>query len=80
MRTRDELLTFSLLNFQQVDNAYRQAVLTVVSVTYSMAADKISDEVGVPLIQNILAIVNKTTADVSKDVIATLEFLAEDEA
>ena len=80
MRTRDELLTFSLLNFQQVDNAYRQAVLTVVSVTYSMAADKISDEVGVPLIQHILAIVNKTTADVSKDVIATLDFLIENEA
>ena len=80
MRTRDELLTFSLLNFQQVDNAYRQAVLTVVSVTCAMAADQISDEVGVPLIQNILAIVNKTTADVSKDVLATLDFLIENEA
>ena len=80
MRTRDELLTFSLLNFQQVDNAYRQAVLTVVSVTCSMAADQISDEVGVPLIRNILAIVNKTTADVNKDVIATLDFLIENEA
>ena len=80
MRTRDELLDFSLMNFQQVDNAYRQAVLTVVSVTHSMAADKISDEVGIPLIINILAIVNKTTTDVSEDVIATLEFLVEDEA
>ena len=80
MRTRDELLTFSLMNFKQVDNAYRQAVLTVVSVTLAMAADKLSEEVGVPLITNILAIVNKTTADVSKDVIATLDFLAENEA
>jgi len=80
MRTRDELLDFSLMSFQQVDTAYRQAILTVVSVTHSMAADKISDEVGIPLIINILAIVNKTTTDVSEDVIATLEFLAEDEA
>ena len=77
MRTRDELLTFSLLNFQQVDNAYRQAVLTVVSVIHLMAADKISEEVGTRLVTNILAIVNKTTADVSKDVLATLEFLNE---
>ncbi len=80
MRTREELLTFSLMNFKQVDNAYRQAVLTVVSVTLSMAADKLSEEVGVPLITHILAIVNKTTADVSKDVLATLDFLTEDEA
>ena len=80
MRTREELLTFSLMNFKQVDNAYRQAVLTVVSVTLSMAADKLSEEVGVPLITNILAIVNKTTTDVDKDVIATLEFLDENEA
>jgi len=68
------------MNFKQVDNAYRQAVLTVVSVTLSMAADKLSEEVGVPLITHILAIVNKTTADVSKDVLATLDFLTEDEA
>jgi len=80
MRTRDELHTFSLMNFKQVDNAYRQAVLTVVSVIHSMAADKISEEVGTRLVTNILAIVNKTTADVSKDVLATLDFLTEDEA
>ena len=80
MRTRDELLTFSLMNFKQVDNAYRQAVLTVVSVIHSMAADKISEEVGTRLVTNILAIVNKTTADVSEDVIATLDFLTKDEA
>ena len=80
MRTRDELLDFSLMNFQQIDIAYRQAVFTVVSVTHSMVADKISEEVGVPLITNILAIVNKTTADVSKDVLATIDFLTENEA
>ena len=80
MRTRDELLTFSLMNFKQVDNAYRQAVLTVVSVTLAIADDKLSEEVGVPLITNILAIVNKTTADVSKDVLATIDFLTENEA
>ena len=80
MRTRDELLDFSLMNFQQVDIAYRQAVLTVVSVVHSMAFDRIPDKVGERLISNILAIVNKTMADVEKDVIATLEFLAEDEA
>jgi hypothetical protein len=68
------------MNFKQVDNAYRQAVLTVVSVTLSMAADKLSEEVGVPLITNILAIVNKTAADVSKDVLATVDFLTENEA
>ena len=80
MRTREELLTFSIMNFKQVDNAYRRAVLTVVSVILSMADDKISEEVGTHLIINILAIVNKTTADVDKDVIATLDFLAENEA
>ena len=80
MRTREELLTFSLMNFKQVDKAYRRAVLTVVSVTLSIAYDKLSEEVGVPLIINILAIVNKTTADVSEDVLATLDFLTEDEA
>jgi hypothetical protein len=77
MRTRDELLTFSLMNFQQVDNAYRQAVLTVVSIALSMADDKIPEDTGILLIRNILTIINKTTADVDKDVMATLEFLNE---
>ena len=80
MRTRDELLTFSLMNFKQVDNAYRQAVLTVVSVIHAMAADKISEEAGTRLITNILAIVNKTTADVDEDILATINFLTENEA
>ena len=77
MRTSEQLLTFSVMNFKHVDNAYRRAVLTIVSVIHSMATDKISEEVGTQLITDILAIVNKTIADVDKDVIATLEFLDE---
>jgi hypothetical protein len=77
MRTRDELLDFSLMNFQQVDNSYRQAVLTVVSVVLSMSIGKIPEDTGTLLVRNILAIIDKTTDDVDKDVMATLEFLDE---
>lgn len=74
MVTSEDLLSFSLTNFKQIDHEYRQTVLTIVKIVLASENKVVSEGFGSSLIDDILSITSRTSSDVSEDVLKMLDF------